>query len=688
MPTQSDIIGALVYGNVRWSTPPITFSIPVTGSVWPGYVYKAPVDLSTIGLNDQPYLGSEPYAPQYQVLNSGQADAFRAAIQAWANLIAVPIVETNDLTNPGEIRVAFTEVGNYGAYTNLPPATGSSATPSAGDIWVSNTLENTTLTVGWDLQDGQSPSPTLLHEIGHALGLKHPFDPPNTLASTYLNTLYTVMSYNYAGVYPGSAPLPVETLTFAAGTYKGAPQLQTMGSRIAINQPMVFDILAIQSIYGANPNYHSGDDVYKFDAKTPFITAIYDAGGDDTIDTSATTRSSYIDLTPGAYSSIGIYTRAEQEAYWDSQLPAFAADIKAQFDNDVSFGILYTFQNNLGIAYSTTIENAIGGAGNDTIIGNAADNKLTGGPGNDVIDGAGGTNTACYSGPSTPYTWTLNPDGSWTVKDLRAGSPDGTDQLTHIQELQFTDRTVVIDPGLPSAVATALTSILRMPDTDPSVVGAALAMAGQINAGTLSAAAAEAQIVTMAASTSSVATVSYQFFTGSAPSAAGMDYLVSPTGSNVNNLNSAYYQSFATENRYINFAVNLGKLGAGAQAFQTAYGALDLAGALSKAYTTIFGTAPSADKVSHLLNDLVPNGLGGTYARANYFAIYGGDGPNGIGTKAAMVGWLMAEAVISDLGTYAKSNDAFLTDVATHNAAFGVDVIGHYAQPGFAYTGG
>ena len=70
--------------------------------------------------------------------------------------------------------------------------------------------------------------------------------------------------------------------------------------------------------------------------------------------------------------------------------------------------------------------------------------------------------------------------------------------------------------------------------------------------------------------------MAYEFFTGKIPSAAGMDYLVSPTGPNPNNLNAAYYQSFSIENRNINFAVNLGKSGEGAAKFQTEYGALDL----------------------------------------------------------------------------------------------------------------
>ncbi|WP_299004848.1 hypothetical protein [uncultured Caulobacter sp.] len=212
------------------------------------------------------------------------------------------------------------------------------------------------------------------------------------------------------------------------------------------------------------------------------------------------------------------------------------------------------------------------------------------------------------------------------------------------------------------------------------------ALAVQVDAATLTLSEARAEIGKMAIASTSVANLSYAFFTGATPKMAGLDYLVSPTGGNANNLNSAYYTSFTAENRYINFSVNLGKTGEGAAKFQAAYGALDLTASATKAYTEIFGFAPAAGKIDAILNDQVPNGLGGTYARAQYFASYGGDGLNGQGTKAAMVGWLLNEAAKADLGVYAKANDAFLADLAADGqASFNVDLLGVYGQqPTFA----
>ena len=276
--------------------------------------------------------------------------------------------------------------------------------------------------------------------------------------------------------------------------------------------------------------------------------------------------------------------------------------------------------------------------------------------------------------PQANYTLATRADGSVQVvwEQYDAGH-------TNLQSEVFA---VVQTVSLPAAVATAEANVLRI---DPNAASSQALNATLVNQGQ---AAAVATLVSAAVATSSVADLDYQFFTGHTPTAAGMDYLVSPTGPNANNLNSAYYAQFSTTNRYINFASNLGKVGEGAAAFQANYGALSLADATTKAYAAIFGTTPTADKVNHLLHDAVPNGLGGTYEREDYFASYGLDGLNGQGTKAAMVGWLLSQAAQGDLGVYAKSNDAFLTDVANGQASFGVDLIGAYAKPAYAYTGG
>ena len=194
-------------------------------------------------------------------------------------------------------------------------------------------------------------------------------------------------------------------------------------------------------------------------------------------------------------------------------------------------------------------------------------------------------------------------------------------------------------------------------------------LAQQVDSNGLSLDDARVALVNMVLGTTSVANLTYAFFTGATPSAGGLNYLISPTGGNASNLNSAYYSAFNVENRYINFAINLGKFGEGSAAFNAGYGSLDLSAATAKAYTEIFGFPPDIGKVDAILNAQVPNGVGGSFTRAEYFAARSGDGAGGIGTKAAMVGYLLAEAAKAHVGVYGLSHDAFMADLADDGAA-------------------
>ncbi|MEP3892106.1 MAG: hypothetical protein ABJN69_16735 [Hellea sp.] len=87
-------------------------------------------------------------------------------------------------------------------------------------------------------------------------------------------------------------------------------------------------------------------------------------------------------------------------------------------------------------------ENAIGGAGDNVITGTAGDNIIEGGAGNDTLDGGDGTDVSIYNGTQANYTVTDNMDNTWTVTDTVGN--DGTDLLTSIETLQFTDGTLDI----------------------------------------------------------------------------------------------------------------------------------------------------------------------------------------------------------------------------------------------------
>lgn len=214
-------------------------------------------------------------------------------------------------------------------------------------------------------------------------------------------------------------------------------------------------------------------------------------------------------------------------------------------------------------------------------------------------------------------------------------------------------------------------------------------LSGQIDSGALSIADARTQIAKLALETTTVASMAYSFFTPGVPGAGGFDYLISPTGPNTTNLNSDYYKTFNVENRFINFAMNLGKAGEGAAWFNANFGALSTRDSLIKAYTEIFGVVPSQTKVDSLLGDMVPDGQGGTFTRQAYFAAFSRDGLEGQGTKAAIVGWLLSVAAKENIGPYATANNAFLADLGDDGVAqFRSDLLVAYGSPPTPGTAG
>ena len=378
--------------------------------------YNAPLVVSAISSTNQAYLDQ--------------------AFTAWDNAADFSFEKvTESGSTVGEIRSAYT-TRTYASASSAAYAYYPNSGVSGGDIWYIDD-QATNL----DFAPGGYGYYTALHEIGHALGLSHTFGDSSNATTTSLPTAddiqrnsvmtYTQYDRNQYWVPSGAS---ISAQYFYATT------------------PGLYDVAAMEYIYGANSSTNTTNTVHQFTdwtASAPlYFQTIVDTGGADTFDASAQTRASTINLTPGTFSSVGLFTEAQQEAYWAGVLGG-AIDLPSTSISSgsgtgvASRSVLYTGADNVGIAFSATIENAIGGAGNDTITGNTANNAIKGGLGNDTIDGGTGTDTAVFAGAKADYTITGLGTSTITVADNNAADADeGTDTLTNIQFLEFSDLTV------------------------------------------------------------------------------------------------------------------------------------------------------------------------------------------------------------------------------------------------------
>jgi serralysin len=352
---------------------------------------------------------SEPTATSHSGLNLTQMTAASNAFQTWANVADVTFTQVPETeTNVGDFRIAFSSAvsdsnNNTWGWGWYP----SKYWACAADIWINPS--HAAVTEDWSVRSHNFYS--LIHEIGHGLGLKHPGNYSGSEPGPYLPEnldfrTYSVMSYKDLN------PFFLDTTTVPRKYITVVPET-----------PMVYDILAIQYLYGANKNYHTGNDTYSFDPSVPFYKTIWDAGGSDSIDISNFATDCTIDLTEGHYSSI-------------------------HYVNTGNGPDLYDGSNNLGIAFGVTIETVFGGSGNDSIIGNTVNNMLfgtggndtfTGAGGDDYLDGGAGSDTVIFAGNQSDYLIAPSNAG-FSIKD-NAGN-DGTDFVVMVEYLQFSTSTL------------------------------------------------------------------------------------------------------------------------------------------------------------------------------------------------------------------------------------------------------
>ncbi|USX27556.1 M10 family metallopeptidase C-terminal domain-containing protein [Oxalobacteraceae bacterium OTU3CINTB1] len=398
------LLSSFKWGGAAGTGATVTYSFPWTTAVDATYSGSGGTAYSQL---------DEPSGTQHFGLNAVQQAAAAAALGAWssvANITPARIQESSAAV--GDIRFGWTSSAE-------PVSDGSTAWgwayypnavhPSGGDIWIHAGPSGVT-DPDWTV--GSYNYMSLMHELGHALGLKHPFEDGTVINPLLANHQFSIMAYDSA-LYSQF----IDVTVTASGRSWTAHE-------VAPDTPMLYDIAAIQYMYGANMTYHTGNDTYTFDTATPFLRTIWDAGGNDTISIANFSAGSEIDLQQGHYSSIHIPSDSTAGFNWSSPPPV---------------GV-YDGTDNLAIAFGAVIENAIGGAGDDTLIGNGVANRLQGNGGSNTLDGGAGIDTAVYSGNFSAYSIAASGNGGYTVTSR--ANPGQSDTLTGIERLALADGTL------------------------------------------------------------------------------------------------------------------------------------------------------------------------------------------------------------------------------------------------------
>lgn len=276
----------------------------------------------------------------------------------------------------GQIRLGINQQVTTRGYSFVPGL--AAPAPEDGDVWLD-------VETAAQLQPGQEGHYVLLHELGHALGLRHPLPESDTSGATVLLSSLARVQNTVMLDLSGPAALRPWPTWFG-----------------------MMDLQALRSLYGGK-TVSAQDDTYDVARLNAFAGGLLvDDGGVDTVDFSALSMGVQVDLRKG-------------------QSWSFGGDAEGQF------------RDNLTLAWSSVIEHVRGSPGDDVLVGNDLDNTLASMGGNDHIDGGAGGDLVLFNQAASAYR--LGYNGRGFLVAAKSGQ-DGVAVLYSVEELGFADRRV------------------------------------------------------------------------------------------------------------------------------------------------------------------------------------------------------------------------------------------------------
>lgn len=304
---------------------------------------------------------------------SGVSEAFKAAtfdvLQKVENIANIKFVQLAD-TASANITLG-SDAGLYSqGYLGVTYPSYSDGQYTKAEIKIASNISSPT-----ELQAGNQGHFTLMHEIGHAVGLKHSHDNGLGLTDSKISIHAAISAVGVGGVVKGDS-YDTTVMSYNQGNLSGN----------ATHDFMFYDVAGLQQLYGANTGYNAGNDTYVIDGSKK-SAAIWDGGGIDTI-----LIQNNFDSVVNIGEGVENVTRSGETLYWfanGTNIENIHVNGTGNIDaygNNSGNGLIMGAGNNFVSAKQGNDE-VSGGSGEDVVYGGQGDDRINGNQGNDRIYG-------------------------------------------------------------------------------------------------------------------------------------------------------------------------------------------------------------------------------------------------------------------------------------------------------------